>query len=130
MLWTKSMEGGIPAIDGQHKELFRQVDFLLNSDSPDRVVATIQFLEKYVVDHVGDEEKMHRESGYPLADEHRKMHSDFTKAFLRLKDEYSRSGYNLVTLLKLNRAVVEWPKRHVMGADMEFADFYRSAVIS
>ncbi len=125
MLWTKAMEGGIPAVDTQHKELFRQVDYLLSSDKPERVVETLRFLENYVVRHFATEEVLHAKTGYPKAKAHKKMHDDFTAAFLRLKDEYNASGYNLITLLKVNRTAVAWLKEHVMGADMEFAEYYK-----
>lgn len=127
MLWTKSMEGGIPLVDAQHKELFRQVDSLLNGEAPERVLETIKFLENYVIEHFNTEEALHRESGYPGAARHHKMHADFTAAFLELKREYNESGYTLITLLKLNRAAVDWLKNHVMGADMDFARYYQAA---
>ena len=124
MLWTKSMEGGIPNIDAQHQELFRQVDQLLNSERQERVLETIRFLENYVVSHFATEEVLHRKIGYPQAALHHQQHVDFTNTFLALKREYEQSGYNLVTLLKINRVAVAWLKDHVMGADMDFAQYY------
>lgn len=127
MFWSKSMESGIPLVDEQHKMLFRQVDSLLNSDRQERILDTFKFLENYVVEHFNTEEALHRKSGYPKAEQHRKIHADFIATFLGLKKEYDESGYNLVTLLKVNRVAVAWLKEHVMGHDMDFANFYRCA---
>lgn len=124
MLWTKIMEGGIPVVDAQHKELFRQVDALLNNGGEEEVCRMLQFLEQYVVRHFATEEYMQQSAGYPLARLHKKQHNDFTAAFLELKKEYQDSGYNLVVLLKLNRTAVAWLKEHILGADKEFADYY------
>lgn len=43
MLWNSGLETGIPAIDEQHKELFRQVDILLDNGNKDRVPDTLNF---------------------------------------------------------------------------------------
>lgn len=124
MLWTKSMECGIPLIDRQHKELFDQVAMLLTSEKQERILDIIKFLERYVVEHFKTEEVMHSRSGYPQAAIHRKMHRDFTAAFLELKREYEESGYNLKTLLKINGSVAGWLKEHVLGADLDFAKYH------
>lgn len=123
MLWTKSMESGIPLVDAQHKALFHQVDLLLSSENQDRVIRIIQFLERYVVEHFSTEEAMHAKTGYPKASAHKKLHDDFTANFIALKREYGQSGYNLKTLLKINHSVVAWLREHVLGADMEFARY-------
>lgn len=121
------MEGGIPLVDAQHKELFQQVEALLHSEKQERILDMNAFLERYVVDHFITEEVLHRNTGYPKAAEHKLMHSKFTVSFLELKREYQRSGYNLTILLKINRVVVAWLKEHVMGADMDFAKYYHGA---
>lgn len=131
MFWNPNMECGIGIVDRQHRELFRQVELLLHTDNPERVLETIRFLENYVVSHFGTEEDMHAKSGYPKAAEHRKLHRDFVQAFLAMKQEYDRSGYTLVTLLKLNRMAVAWLQEHVLGADLDFATYrkHRSPVL-
>lgn len=129
MFWSKSMEGGIPSIDRQHKMLFQQVDALLNGDGQDRILETFRFLENYVVEHFNTEEVLHKKSGYPKAARHQRIHADFTATFLKLKREYDQSGYNLVILLKINRVAVAWLKEHVMGEDLDFAKYYRCATL-
>jgi hemerythrin len=127
MLWNKGLETGIPAIDDQHKELFRQVDILLDNSKQDRVSQTLKFLGTYVKKHFGDEQVLHLGSKYPKAEAHRKMHTDFVNAYVQMEKEYeSDSANKLQTLLKINKTVVDWLKNHIMIQDKDFATYYKA----
>jgi len=128
MLWHKNMECGIPTVDQEHKELFAQVDRLLKAGDQSRAVETLNFLGKYVIRHFANEEEMHIVTGYPRAKEHEKLHRDFTSALMQLRKEYEDSGHSLIALLKINRIAVSWLQEHVLGADMDFADYQRQGV--
>lgn len=127
MLWHKSMECGITTIDQEHKELFEQVDKLLKAGDQSRTIETLNFLGKYVVRHFANEEEMHIVTGYPGARAHEKLHRDFTQALMRLRKEYEDSGHSLISLLKINRVAVAWLQEHVLGADMDFADYQKQS---
>jgi hemerythrin-like metal-binding protein len=127
MLWNKSLETGIPAIDDQHKELFRQVDILLDNSKQDRVTQTLKFLGSYVKKHFSDEQVLHLKSKYPKAEAHRKMHTDFESAFVKMEKEYEADGAGKPqTLLKINKTVVDWLKSHIMIQDKDFAAYYKA----
>ena len=53
-LWNAGLETGIPKIDEQHKELFRQIETLMDKTNSDRLQETIDFLGNYVVKHFND----------------------------------------------------------------------------
>jgi hemerythrin len=125
MLWNNTLETGIPVIDEQHKELFRQVDILLDTSNKNRVNETLDFLGKYVIKHFTAEEAMHARSAYPKAAEHKKMHVAFVSTYKNLHDEYTKSGMNLATLMKINNTVVNWLKDHIMREDKNFAAFFK-----
>lgn len=127
MLWNSSLECGIPAIDEQHKELFRQVDILLDNTKKDRVADTLNFLGAYVQKHFATEEAMHQRCRYPKAIEHKRIHDDFVKTYKELRAEYEQSGHKLDLLLKINKAAVGWLKEHVMGHDREFSTYYKES---
>ncbi|MDR1979295.1 MAG: hemerythrin family protein [Synergistaceae bacterium] len=126
MLWSQSLETGIPAIDNQHKELFRQIDILFDKNNKDRVPQTLKFLGEYVEKHFRDEQLLHTQARYPKAESHKKMHSDFVTAFKKMKQEYDAGNGSLMILLKINRAVADWLKNHIMIHDKEFAAYYKS----
>ncbi|MDR1731879.1 MAG: hypothetical protein LBR61_07275, partial [Synergistaceae bacterium] len=63
---------------------------------------------------------------YPKAAAHKKMHADFVAVFTKMKTEYDADNENLVVLHKINKAVFDWLKNHIMIHDKEFAHWYRS----
>ncbi|MCD7896273.1 MAG: hemerythrin family protein [Planctomycetaceae bacterium] len=122
--WTDAMLCGIPAIDEQHKELFRQIDILREGGNRERIPNVLRFLADYVVKHFNDEESLHLKSRYPQAAPHRKLHEEFVKTFLELKAKYDKSGGDFSTVMELNKVVFDWLKNHVMKVDMQFAKYY------
>ncbi|UQZ90154.1 hemerythrin [Deltaproteobacteria bacterium Smac51] len=125
MLWNNSLETGIPKIDEQHKELFRQADILLDRGKDDRIPQTIDFLAKYVAKHFSDEQVMHASSQYPKALAHKQLHVDFVKRFKDLKQRYEAAGHSLQSVMDINRLVMGWLKEHIMVHDKEFANYYK-----
>ncbi|MDR1578434.1 MAG: hemerythrin family protein [Deltaproteobacteria bacterium] len=124
MLWNKSLETGIPKIDEQHQELFRQADFLVDSSKADRVVATLNFLKDYVTKHFSDEETFHRSSHYPKAEEHKKLHQAFATGYKQKLEEFQKATNKAAAVLTINSMVVNWLKEHIMRHDKEFAVYY------
>jgi len=126
MLWMKSLETGIEKIDEQHKELFRQIDMLLDPHNANRHREVIDFLGGYIVKHFTDEQKMHTESKYPKAATHRKYHDDYVTVFRVLKDKYIKEGPTPANNMEINKTVVGWLKDHILVHDKEFAAYYKS----
>ena len=89
MLWSSSLETGIPEIDEQHKELFRQIDILLDRSKDDRIHETLKFLGNYVVKHFTDEQLIHLRAKYPKAADHKKLHTAFVAVYNDLSKEFS-----------------------------------------
>ena len=115
---------GIPAIDAQHKELFRQLDILRDKGNKDRVPGVLRFLADYVVRHFNDEEMLHLKSRYPQAADHRKIHEEFVKTFWELKGKYDKSAGEFTAVMEINKVVYDWLKSHVLKTDMAFAKYY------
>jgi hemerythrin len=126
MLWNKSLETGIALIDAQHKELFRQIDDLMDAGKESRFGETLNFLEKYIVKHFSDEQKMHVTSNYPKAAKHREYHDNYVSTFTKLKAKYTKEGPTLENRLAINKTVIDWLKTHILVHDREFAEYYKS----
>ncbi|MDR2367156.1 MAG: hemerythrin family protein [Deltaproteobacteria bacterium] len=124
MIWTKSLETGVPKIDEQHKELFRQADNLVDKTQTGRVEATLNFLKGYVAKHFSDEEILHRVSGYPKADFHKKLHEEFSRALRDMFAKYQAAANKQPVVLTINSAVAAWLREHIMKHDKEFAVYY------
>jgi hemerythrin len=126
MLWSKSLETGISLIDEQHKELFRQVDILLDQSNANRHKDSLNFLDGYIVKHFSDEQKMQMDSKYPKAVQHKKFHDDYVVVFRKLKEKYLKEGPSAANNMEINKTVVGWLKDHILVHDKEFATYYRS----
>jgi hemerythrin len=124
MLWSNTLETGIPKIDEQHKELFRQADILVDRNQANRVESTLNFLKDYVNKHFSDEETYHRSTHYPKAEAHRKLHVEFTAALKKQLEDYNKSTNKPAMVLTINSIVINWLKEHIMRHDKEFATFY------
>jgi hemerythrin len=127
MRWTDTFIIGIPKIDEQHKELFRQTEILLDRSKVGRIAETIQFLGDYVLKHFMDEQGLQAAVNYPKAEAHKKTHAAFAAKVNELKKRIEESSddikFELAT--EINRTVIGWLKEHIMGHDMEFGAYYR-----
>lgn len=123
-MWSKNYETGIADIDEQHKELFRQIDILLDRSQEHRMKETLDFLGEYVVKHFKDEERSQARSNYPKAAEHRGYHAAFVLEYGKLKDKFDREGSSLAMNQAINKSVFGWLRNHIMVHDKEFAGYY------
>ena len=126
MLWVKSLETGIAKIDEQHKKLFEQVDILMDKENENRHKDVINFLDDYITKHFSDEQQMHRETKYPKADAHKKMHDDYIVVSHKMKEKFLKEGASITNNMEINKTVVGWMKNHIMVHDKEFAAYYKS----
>ena len=126
MLWSDALETGIPKIDLQHKELFRQIDILMDRNNVDRIPGTLQCVGTYVIRHFSDEQVMHAASKYPNAEAHKKMHADFITKFKAMKKQYDEAGDKLEVILNINKMAIGWLKEHIMVQDKDFAKYYKN----
>ncbi|MDR2935315.1 MAG: bacteriohemerythrin, partial [Candidatus Adiutrix sp.] len=127
MQWSDQFKIGIPKIDEQHKELFRQTEILLDRSKAGRIQETVQFLGDYVIHHFIDEQGMQAAVNYPKAEAHKKIHAAFAEKVNELKKRLAESSddikFELAT--EINRTVIGWLKEHIMGCDKDFAAYYR-----
>jgi len=127
MLWNDNLKTGLPRIDEQHKELFRQVEALMDKSKADRIPAALKFLGDYVVKHFNDEMALQVSVRYPKAEAHKKLHSAFAAKFKELKKKFEDSGDKLrfQVVTEINRTAISWLKEHIMVQDKDFAEFYK-----
>lgn len=125
MLWVSTLETGINSIDEQHKELFRQLDILTDMNNANRFNDTLDFLEKYIIKHFSDEQKLHTSSNYPKARVHRGYHDTYIESFKKLKSTYINNPSNPATMIAITNGVVNWLNKHILVHDMEFSRYYK-----
>lgn len=130
MEWNSNLETGVEKIDGQHKELVRRINGVLEACNQRRgkevVGETLNFLESYVIEHFNDEEALIVEALYPGYEAHRQLHKKFIKELKDLKSKFEQDGASLTVVISMNKTVVGWLTNHIMKVDKEFADYYKS----
>jgi len=131
-LWNSSYETGNAMVDKDHREIFSLVEGVLSSSFKSRkekVQEAIDFLANYVVEHFAREERLMDES---VA--HKKEHSDFLTVAVALKERFNNDGYilgentednSLHLSMEINKTVIGWLTKHVMGSDRKLATHYR-----
>lgn len=130
MEWSEYLSVGNERIDGQHKEIFRQVNGFIDAINQGtgalKVLDVLNFLVEYTVTHFHDEEEAMRESHYPDLEQHHKEHEKFCRDVLGLKKQIEIKGVNKIGILRTSHAMVNWLVRHILVADKALADHIRS----
>ncbi|HTF99120.1 MAG TPA: bacteriohemerythrin [Nitrospirota bacterium] len=132
MEWTERLATGIPAIDDQHKELFRRINNLVLAIKQHRcrseIDGMIQFLDDYAQVHFSEEEKNMAETNYPGLFEQKKSHQQYLQALAELKDQaalprITGSSYDLSATT--NQVIVDWIVAHIMRQDIRFGEYLK-----
>ena len=124
--WTSTLSVGVPALDEQHRELFRRVDRLLDAVlRRDRSEAgrLLGWLRGYVTEHFAEEERLMAELGYPDAERHVEEHRRFARALAGLEAEFAAHGATAALVFQLEQQAVGWLQDHVYFTDVALGRF-------
>ncbi len=123
MSWNNSMSTGVPEVDNQHKELFRQLSLLHSAMSRgtgrDEISKTLDFLGDYVVSHFTAEEKHMDNLGCPVAAANKRAHSEFLAAFQEQRRHFEETGGSPTLVLDIANMVSKWLVEHIMKIDIQ-----------
>ncbi len=106
---TKDLETGNRIIDGEHRELFKAVNALMDACSKGQGRAslepTIKFLLDYVKRHFTHEEELQVKNKYPNTATHKKFHVDYSRKLNEIVSAIPQTGPSVVDLSKLNQHI-------------------------
>lgn len=121
--WKEKYAIGILAIDEQHKELFRltnEVYALLNdeliTDKYDQIIAVIEALREYTIEHFAAEEAYMFEKKYKKFFFHKTLHADFIDKINSIDITQIDNDQNLY-IRKILNFVAEWLVNHILIED-------------
>ncbi len=126
--WSIDLATGIHEIDEQHRDLFANVAALRDSmrlGSTTGALRTMNFLERYTLDHFATEERWMEKAGYPEFAAHRAAHQALVAEFLERKAAFSQKGPTPSLVLDLSEWLGAWLKVHVDGPDRRMAAWLR-----
>jgi len=118
--WTPDLAVGVASIDAMHQELFGRLSALLSYPGPDRGILageTVQFLQRYALEHFAEEEALMTSAAYPRLEEHVAQHRRFAAQLEELTRDLQAVGYTPAIARRLEHEVCGWLYRHVQGAD-------------
>jgi hemerythrin len=128
--WRDDMATGNEAVDGQHRELLKKVDDLLQACREQRVREEIAqllwFLKRYVRVHFRDEEKLQLESCFPGYPAHKAQHDAFYHEVLQLEARYAREGASPALIVESVHLMCEWLHLHFNDMDCVLVEFLRN----
>lgn len=103
---TKDLETGNVIIDGEHKELFRAVNTLMDACSNGQGRASmepaIKFLIDYVDKHFSHEEGLQMKSKYPNFPAHKQFHEGYKRKLGEIIAKIPDAGPSVADLSNLN----------------------------
>ncbi len=125
--WNQNLAVGVADIDGQHKELFKRINDLLDALSQGKgkqeLGNTLKFLEDYTKTHFSAEEKLMTRHSYPGLPVQKAEHSKFMNDLAALHREFEATGASLPLLIQVQKRTVEWLTNHISRLDKELGKF-------
>jgi len=129
LIWKKDFETGNQLVDGQHREIFRLVQQVLDIDAfsgrKEKIETALNFLANYVVNHFSSEEELMKESSYPDMEKHVEEHKTLIAEVGKFMEVYSEKGGIISVSNSMNNLVISWLNTHIKGSDKEMAAYYR-----
>lgn len=103
---TKDLETGNAIIDGEHRELFRAVNELMDACGKGQgrvsMEPALKFLLDYVNKHFAHEEQLQLQSHYPNMAAHRQFHAEYKRKLQEIASKIPPAGPSVVDLGNLN----------------------------
>lgn len=129
--WTNDLAVGIPEIDSQHQELFRQLDHLawaMSAGGAARsdVERIVRFLAHYVVDHFTTEESLMDRHEYPAAGHHKFQHQVFAREVAAFEARLDQGPVPASAVLGLHRKITDWLTNHIGKTDAVLGTYLKA----
>ncbi len=121
--WKDEYSIGEDSIDNQHKNLFiiaNDIYALLNNDliidKYDKIVAIVNQLKEYTIEHFADEEAFMMKGGYRKFLSHKTLHTDFIEKIDAVDLNQLDNGQNEY-LRDIMSFVCDWLVQHILTED-------------
>lgn len=134
LTWTRNLAVGVVEIDDQHRELFTRINRLsaaLDASAAEAELRTLfLFLETYVIEHFGNEERymddfaMHNYAG---AEHHKSEHKAFIRDLREYRSDLEVAAPNSQFIEEFKRWMRNWWMTHIQHVDKDLGAFLQEA---
>jgi len=123
-IWTPNILTGKKSIDKQHQELIKWTEIVRDAKNLERseLMAIINFLQSYLMEHCTDEELFLGAIRYPEIERHSSRHSECRRRWVEIKRRFNKSP-----LERLRSDVGELLNsyiNHIKTEDMKYRNFF------
>lgn len=129
ILWTEELATGVREIDEQHKEMFRQINRLLDACHQGRgheaVGTVLNFLDSYSRKHFQLEEQYMLDYHYPDYKQHKAQHQEFIGNVAEVKRRFLAEGPGVHIVVITNRVLAGWLNSHIRKVDKVLGKYLR-----
>jgi len=129
--WDDSMSTGIPAVDAEHQELFRQVErfhtVMSEGKGAEELAKLLDFLGQYTARHFSREECFMEQFKCPAAAANKAAHKQLLEKFGELRESFIQQGGGPSIAVEIYRTLCDWLVRHVRDIDTKLRDSVQSA---
>jgi hemerythrin len=121
--WDKTMTTGVPLVDNEHEELFRQVaklhEAMLAGKGRNEIQKIMTFVGDYVVSHFAHEEKFMDDYRCPAAAANKAAHNQFIAKFKELQARFDSAGASGSLTLEIHDTLKNWLITHIRQIDTQ-----------
>lgn len=123
--WKAEYSVGDALMDQQHQGLFRLIDRLEDTSlDVGAMRATLAELDRYVDEHLQEEEDILRSCSYTELESHIRQHDEFREWLTAAKGSMDMPHHDVLTLgHNLQVFLRDWLLNHIMSADQAYKDW-------
>ncbi|MCS7304605.1 MAG: bacteriohemerythrin [Thermoguttaceae bacterium] len=126
IVWDDSLRTGVLLVDGQHQELFRQINSLheamLQGKGREEVAKLIQFLDSYTKKHFAEEERLMADRKCPVAEANKLAHRQLLERLEQLKTQFAEQKTGTTVTMEIYRLMSDWLVRHIKAIDLKLRE--------
>ncbi len=122
--WKAEYSVGVPALDDQHKELFKLLAALngaLDKGESVDIDFALTKMHVYTLFHFSSEEYLMAKYGFHGLERHVEEHRRFKARVDEFKRKFSESRHDLA--LEIRDFLTEWVESHILNTDMGYSAF-------
>jgi hemerythrin len=122
--WDESMGTGDDRVDGQHRELIRQMNLLMlamtRGEGTAQIDSLLQFLVAYAGDHFRYEEDCMNRSRCPVAQTNALAHAQFVEKLVAFRQQLAAQPHGETVLtIQVMRELSTWLMGHIRRIDTQ-----------
>jgi len=123
--WDDRLKVNHPKIDQDHKLIIEKArelsECMMRGQGKEKIVQTVDFLNKYVKTHFEEEEKIQKKHGFPDLEAHQKNHRYFIEQLGALTIKIKEDPNSSKNAIELNKLIAGWFINHIKRMDVEVA---------